>query len=158
VGIRGGRSFLQVVVIRNTEGVIRHGLRDKTLRSYTESMPRSKHTNTELRKRVAQHVRQARLARGWSQERRAEALGVSVESVSRYECGKLALSLEMIALAADRLNVPLERLVGDRPAGLSPDETELIEGWRRLGVRGQRAVLDVVRWGSEAQEDRVGGR
>ncbi len=129
MGIRGGRSFLQVVVIRNTEGVIRHGLRDKTLRSYTESMPRSKHTNTELRKRVAQHVRQARLARGWSQERLAEALGVSVESVSRYECGKLA-----------------------------PDETELIEGWRRLGVRGQRAVLDVVRWGSEAQEDRVGGR
>jgi len=85
-------------------------------------------------------------------------MGVSVESVSRYECGKLALSLEMIALVSDRLGVPIEMLVGEGPVGLSPDETELLEGWRRLDVRGQRAVLEVIRWGGEALDDRVGIR
>lgn len=118
-------------------------------------MPRSKHTNTELRKRVAQHVRRARLARGWSQEQLAEALGVSVESVSRYETSKLALSLEMLALVSDRLGTPIETLVGEGPTGLSPEETELIEGWRRLGARGKRAVLEVVRWGG-AEPERLG--
>lgn len=121
-------------------------------------MARKKSTDAPIRHRVASRVRQARLARGWSQERLAEAMGVSVESVSRYECGKLALSLEMIALVSDRLGVPIEMLVGEGPVGLSPDETELLEGWRRLDVRGQRAVLEVIRWGGEALDDRVGIR
>jgi transcriptional regulator with XRE-family HTH domain len=123
-----------------------------------DRMARTKQTNSKLRERVAQRVRQARLARGWSQEQLAESLAVSVESVSRYECGKLALSLELLALVAGQLSVPIEVLIGDGPAGLSSEETSLVEGWRRLDVRGKRAVLELVRWGGEVIEVGAGRR
>ena len=63
-------------------------------------MARKKSTGTAIRDRVAHRVRQARLSKGWSREQLAEALGVSVETVSRYEGGKLALSVEMLDKAA----------------------------------------------------------
>lgn len=112
-------------------------------------MPRSKQTNNDLRKRVGERVRGARLARGWSQEKLAESIGVSVESVSRYECGKLALSLEGLERVAAHLGVSTGTLIGEAAMGLSTEENELLEAWRGLGSRGRRAVMEIVRWGRE---------
>lgn len=117
-------------------------------------MGRSKATNSPLKQRVARRLRDARLARDWSQEQLAAALDVSTQSVSRYECGALALSLDLLDRAARVLSIPVENLVGEGPAGLSPEEAELIEGWRVLGERGRQAVLETVRWGRDVLENR----
>lgn len=121
-------------------------------------MPRTLATNTQLRQRVARRLRHGRLAKKLSQEQLAEALGVSTESVSRYECGKLAISLELLSRAGRALGIPLEELVGRGPTGLSAAEAELVEGWRQLGARGQRALLEVVKcWcAAQAGERKVG--
>jgi transcriptional regulator with XRE-family HTH domain len=107
-------------------------------------MPRTTATNLQLRQRVAARLRQARLNKGLSQEQLAEAMKISAESVSRYERGQLALSLELLSRASRVLDVPIEQLVGKGPVGLSAEETELVEGWRRLSAQGQRVVLEVV--------------
>lgn len=119
-------------------------------------MGRTKSTDTQLRQRVAGRIRGARLARGWSQAQLSEAIDVSVESISRYETGKLALSLELLAQVARVLQIPVETLVGEGPVGLTPEEAELIEGWRRLDVRGRRAVLEIIRWGDAVLDARGG--
>lgn len=121
-------------------------------------MGRTKSTDTRLRRRVAGRIRGARLARNWSQAQLAEAIDVSVESLSRYETGRLALSLELLARVAHVLEIPVENLIGERPAGLTSEETELVEGWRRLSERGRRAVLEMVRWGGEVLDGRSGDR
>ncbi len=117
-------------------------------------MGRSKATNSRLRQRVAHRLRDARLARGWSQEQLAAALDVSTQSVSRYECGKLALSLDLLGRVARVFGTPIEVLVGEGPAGLAPEEVELVEGWRVLGARGRQAVLETVRWGRDVLGNR----
>lgn len=134
---------------------MRHGQRRGILGNYTKPMPKTQATNLQLRQRVARRLRHGRLAKKLSQEQLAEALGVSTESVSRYECGKLAISLELLSRASRVLGLPLEQLVGGGPTGLSMAEAELVEGWRHLGTRGQQALLELVRCWSEAQE---GGR
>ncbi len=124
------------------------------MRSYTGSMGRTKLTDDRLRRRVAKRIRAARLARGWSQARLAEEVDVSVESISRYETVKLALSLELLVRMARVLEVPVEMLLGEEPTGLSSEEAELLEGWRRLGERGRRVVLEMVRLACDPLEGR----
>jgi len=133
---------------------IRHGQRRGFLRSYAGSMGRTKSTDSQLREQVARRIKDARLAKSWSQAQLAEKIDVSVESISRYETGKLALSLELLVKMARVLGVPVELLVGDSPAGLSSEEAELVEGWRRLGARGRRVVLEMVRLACEPLENR----
>jgi len=117
-------------------------------------MPRTKATNMQLRQRVARRLRDARVAQNLSQEDLAEKLGVAPESVSRFERGRSPLSLELLGRASRVLGVPIEQLVGKGPAGLSTEETELVEAWRRLGAQGRRAVLEVLRLGCEVQAGR----
>lgn len=116
-------------------------------------MARSKQTNHEIRQRVARRVRQARLSKGWSQEQLAEALGVSVETVSRYEGGKLALSVEMLDRAAGVCGVTVGALVSEDPVGLDPDEMALLDLWRQLSLDGRKALLAMLRWGCSVQGD-----
>lgn len=114
-------------------------------------MPRRKQTETKLREQVAHRVRQARLGRSWTQEQLAEALGVSVESVSRYEGGKLALSLEMLERVARALDTSVEALVRKQPAGLALEDAALWECWHALDKEGQRRLLGLLQWMSGAR-------
>jgi transcriptional regulator with XRE-family HTH domain len=111
-------------------------------------MPRPKYRDRQLQAQIARRVRQARLHKGWTQEQLAEALDVASETVSRYESGRVPLSVTMLYRVADVLDIKIESLVGKGPAGLSRTETELVEGWRSLDGEGQQLVMLLVRWGS----------
>ena len=108
-------------------------------------MPRPKNTDQKIQQRIASRIRQARRAKGLTQEQLAETLDVATETVSRYEAGKLPPSLPMLYRMADALSVDVESLVGRGPAAPRSAETELVQGWRSLQLDEQRMVLHLVR-------------
>lgn len=117
-------------------------------------MSRVTATNKQLRERVAHRLRDGRVAAGLSQEAFAEKLAVSPETISRIERARTPVSLELLGRISVVLDVPIEQLVGQGPVGLSAEETELVEGWRRLGAQGRRAILAVLKLGCEVQAGR----
>lgn len=108
-------------------------------------MGKRKHTDKQLEERLARRVRQARQRRKWTQERLAEALEVQPETVSRYESGRVPLSMAMLYRVADALDVDVESLVGTGPKGLTLAESALLERWRLLDAEGQRAITELVK-------------
>lgn len=62
---------------------------------------------------VGDRIRELRRARGWSQERLAEALEVERRTVVRLERGVHSLTLDRAVTIADALDVPLWRLFRD---------------------------------------------
>lgn len=109
-------------------------------------MPRRKHNDLAIPERIARRIRQSRIQHGMTQQALAEAVNAAVETVSRWESGKLSPSLPMLYKLAKVLNVEVEALVGKGPSGLSSKETEVIESWRRLDSEGQRWLLGLLRW------------
>ena len=119
-------------------------------------MPRSiKRPDREIQAhqdQIGRRVRRARTAKGWTREKLAEAIGVEVETLWRYEAGRVPLSVAMLDKLAELLEVRIERLVGKGPVGLTSAETELLERWRMLDSRGQRAVMELLRWSGHEEE------
>ncbi|HSO69731.1 MAG TPA: helix-turn-helix domain-containing protein, partial [Arachnia sp.] len=58
-------------------------------------------------KSIGRMIREARLARGWSQQRLADELGTVQSAVHRIENGQQNLSLSMITRLAEALEMPL---------------------------------------------------
>jgi transcriptional regulator with XRE-family HTH domain len=67
-----------------------------------------------VRRQVGQRIRGLREARGWSQERLAEAAGLSRHTMYRAELGTHATSIDTAASVAAALGVPLWWLFTDR--------------------------------------------
>ena len=63
------------------------------------------------------HIRELRLARGWSQEQLAELSGLSVRTIQRLENGQKA-GLESLNALAAVFAVPLSALSHDPPGGV----------------------------------------
>jgi len=100
-------------------------------------MPRRKHDDLAAREHLARRVRQARVQKGMTQQELAEEVDAAVQTVSRWESAKLWPSLPTIYRLAKILNVEIEALVGEGPAGLSSKEAEVVESWRQLDTEGQ---------------------
>jgi transcriptional regulator with XRE-family HTH domain len=62
---------------------------------------------------LGDRIREARKARGLSQERLAVDLGVSWSTVNRYESGKNTPSLNRLRLIADVLDIQVSDLLGE---------------------------------------------
>lgn len=62
---------------------------------------------------LGRQVRALRLRQGMTQERLAEAVGLSVPYVSRIECGRRKASLEALEQIAAALGIPVVRLLSD---------------------------------------------
>lgn len=95
-------------------------------------MPRPRLSDKQLLSAIADRVHEARLAKGWSRERVAEALEVSPEMVWRYEVGRSAISVALLRRLSRVLSVEFAWLLGVDPPGLRKGEEELLQLWRRL--------------------------
>ena len=99
--------------------------------------------------KVERMVAQARQARGWTQERLAEAVDIEPVTLSRWETGSRALSLSTLARIAEVLEVGLgdlldiDREVPEPEHG--PDETELLRLFGRLEPDGRKTILGLLR-------------
>lgn len=123
---------------------------------HTASMPRPKHSTTSLGQRVARRIGVTRRARHLTQEKLAEKVGLSVETISRYESGRLGISLEALAKIAAALDVPVETLVRERPAGITSEEAEMLELWRGIDAEGRRRMQLLLQWACEGAPRSVG--
>lgn len=110
-------------------------------------MPRKR--SPDVVRAVGRRLAQARIARGYTQEALAEAIGIEPVSLSRLETGDRALSLTTLALIADALGLGLGHLVGveaDLPKpDLAPQEAELLRGFVKLPAPKRDLVLRLVR-------------
>ncbi len=110
-------------------------------------MPRTR--DQELLREVGQRVAAARSARGFTQERLAEVIGIEPVTLSRWETGHRALSLSTLAAIADALEIGLgdlldvDRTLPEPEHG--PDELELLRGFSGLTGPRRELVLRLVR-------------
>lgn len=98
-------------------------------------------------KLLGERIRRARTARGWSQERLAEKLGMDALTVSRLETARRILTAAMAIRLARALEVPVGSLLDDDPHAATEAEEEaalLLRGMdderRAIALRVLRAV------------------
>jgi transcriptional regulator with XRE-family HTH domain len=72
-------------------------------------MPRRR--DSELLVALGARLREVRNARGFTQERLAEAIGVRTATISRFENGLVGFSISTLADLADALDCPMSALV-----------------------------------------------
>ena len=110
-------------------------------------MPRTR--DQELLREVGKRVAAARAARGYTQERLAELVGIEPVTLSRWETGHRALSLSTLATIADALGVSLGDLLDVQTELPTPDygpeELELLRGFGTLTDGRRDLVLRLVR-------------
>jgi len=97
-------------------------------------------------------IRRFRKARNMSQERLAEAVGVTFQQIQKYERGANRVSFSRLALIALALDTPLPELIagldpagerpGDAPCGLStPGAADLVEAYAAIRTEAVRRCL-----------------
>ena len=92
---------------------------------------------------IAQNIQGSRLAIGLTQEQLAEAVGVSRQTVAKWESGETSPDLEHAAALADALGTTLDGLVtfdgGELISGAPPRGKHLF-GNVKVGERGQIVI------------------
>lgn len=101
------------------------------------------------------HLKALRKETGISQQRLAEALGISQQSVNQYENHKIEPDIATISRLADYFHTTVDYIIGRtddrwpgdsaRDARLNPDETEIIRLYRQLGQSGKDCAAHVLR-------------
>ena len=101
---------------------------------------------------IAQNIQRTRLAAGFTQEQLAEAVGVSRQTVAKWESSETSPDLEHAATLAEALGTTLDALVsfdgGDLGLGAPPRGRHLF-GNVKVGERGQIVKEDVFLAGLE---------
>lgn len=95
-------------------------------------------------------IAEARARRGWSQERLAEAIGSTQQTIQRWETGQTDPQVSKVEAISSALDVTVSYLVGDSseregstPATLT--EVELLDLYRSCDPRGRVYLLEVAR-------------
>ena len=100
---------------------------------------------------VSENIADLRRKRGWSQEHLAEQLGVTRQSVSKWESGTATPELEKLAALADLFGVSLDALAREnwRPPSPSMEPTHLEQQMEELSryVRGYSYDSPIRLWG-----------
>lgn len=90
----------------------------------------------------------------FTQEDAAKYFGVSLSTYKKWEQGKGKLNGEQLRKIANKYGVTVDYLLGTavhyamvdmKPPKLTPDETELLDMWRRITPAGQQQLLVFAR-------------
>ena len=102
-----------------------------------------------LYKALGQRAAALRRARGWTQEKLAEGIGVASVTVSRWETGQRGMTLVTLARLATVLEISLGDLLDverESPEPVrDPLEQELVVRWRDLEERDRGRMVEIVR-------------
>lgn len=98
---------------------------------------------------LAANIREMRKKRGLTQKDLAQILGVSRESVVKYELDQSRPSVESLIILAEQFDVTLDRLVLGRETTVTTLDMELEErlarcGGRKSAIQLLDAVLSVI--------------
>lgn len=88
---------------------------------------------------LSEKIYTLRRSKGWSQEQLAEKLGVSRQSISKWEGGLSTPELEKLKALCECFQITLDELTGGQGEGREPAETERTPerggaGESRLGI------------------------
>ena len=102
-------------------------------------------------------IRELRMARGWSQQRLADAVNMSKMNVSNIERGNVELNIPRLRLFAAALGVSSADILphSDNPMALTPEEIDLISRLRETDEDGREQfsrVADALLPGASAGE------
>ena len=92
---------------------------------------------------IASNIQETRIAAGMTQEQLAEAVGVSRQTVAKWESGDTSPDLEHAAALADALGTTLDDLVSFDGKGLilgAPPRGKHLFGNVKVGERGQIVI------------------
>jgi transcriptional regulator with XRE-family HTH domain len=98
-------------------------------------------------KEIGSRLKQLRQQAGISQERFAEAIGVSTQQMQKYENGQNMMNTEKLQLVATALSVPVQALFSTGDEFLPMGETEklLIDSYRAIPNKEiQKSILKIT--------------
>lgn len=98
------------------------------------------------------NLKQLRSARGISQKALADAIGVSQQSINKYENHNIEPDIQTLCKIADYFGISVDYLVGriaennsnDLLPSLNVNERAMIRAFRRLTQKQQDAVCTVI--------------
>lgn len=109
--------------------------------------------------RVGMIIKEARLAKGMTQEELAEKVGVKKSAVAKWENGRVSeIRRSNLKMLADALGLPPTKLLGDieaDPVGvaqeladiyLNPELREMISEFQKLSSEKQAQVKEYIRF------------
>jgi len=107
-------------------------------------------------KRIGQIIKEARKARGMTQMKLSELIGVSYQQVQKYEKGSDNISVERLKQIAKAVNVPVTlffpgaaEVVAEAPAvyaKTAEDEATLLELYRRIkSQKVKKALIELLK-------------
>lgn len=100
---------------------------------------------------MVKNLRSLRMKKGISQEKLAEFLGISQQSINRYERHKVEPDIGTLILLADYFGTTVDYLVGHTPPDcpeeldLTKDEWALLRGYRRLTESQMESIRLVMK-------------
>ena len=97
-------------------------------------------------------IQEAREAHGWTQERLANELGTTQQTVQRWETGAVDPKISKVIAISELLGVTVSYLLGTKSKYEyacvdieDPNEAELVELYRNLTKEQQDAILALLR-------------
>ena len=103
---------------------------------------------------MIKNLKKLRQESGVSQQRLADVILVSQQSVNKYENKDVEPDVSTLIKIAEYFDVSLDYLVGrtelremadkDRMSDLSPDETKLVKEYRRLADKQKKCIIELL--------------
>lgn len=110
-----------------------------------------KHFNTSASdKVVAERIREARLARGFSALELAKALGVSRQMISKYENGESGPSAEILNRMIDTLNFPLSFFIKNDSNGVPASGPIFFRSLSKTKASTREMIKTRLLWSSQS--------
>jgi transcriptional regulator with XRE-family HTH domain len=98
-------------------------------------------------KEIGWRLRKFRLQAGWSQERLAEQIGVSIQQVQKYESGSNKMNTDRLQQVAQALDVPIQSFFTDIESSLplAVSEKLLLDSYRAIPNKDiQESILKIT--------------
>lgn len=98
-------------------------------------------------KEIGWRLRKFRQQAGWSQERLAEQIGVSIQQVQKYESGSNKMNTDRLQQAAQALDVPIQSFFTDieNSLPLAVSEKLLLDSYRAIPNKDiQESILKIT--------------
>lgn len=103
---------------------------------------------------MVQRLRELRQKHGLSQHALGEAIGVTQQSVNKYENHGVEPDIQMLIAIADYFQTSVDYLIGHsdidhkfevlHPYDLNEEENRLIHGWRKLNEKEKASIFSIL--------------
>lgn len=104
---------------------------------------------------MVKNLKQLRLERGISQQKLGEFLGITQQSINKYENHSVEPDIHTLILLADFFNTSVDYLIGHtdvrhpieevQPWDLNKDEETLLTGYRQLNYNEKESIHFIIR-------------